>query len=100
MRKKTIIALVLLIISFIFIIVGLYFILNKNNQENSSAPLTYVLKQHNKSIAVFIDGKDEPYLTLDVPFNNLPFEDKELLIKGIYSNSLNEIMKYAEDYDG
>ena len=46
-----------------------------------------------------MNEQTEPYITLDVSFNNLPFEDKELLIKGIRSNNLTEIMKHSEDYD-
>lgn len=100
MCKKSIVAIALIIITLITIIGGLYYILNDNNKENSSEELIYVLKKHQNTIAVFIDGKNEPYITLDVAFNNLPFNDKELLVNGIYSKSLSEIMKYAEDYDG
>ena len=100
MNKKSLFSVLLMIIFLIIIIIGIHSVLNKNNEENSSEPLTYVLKQHKNSIAVFIKGQNEPYLTLNVSFNNLPFEDKQLLINGIHSNDLSEIMKYAEDYDG
>lgn len=99
MLKRYIIILILSAITFATIIGGLYYILNKEDNKNSSEPITYVLKKHNNSIAVFMNEQTEPYITLEVSFNNLPFEDKELLIKGIRSNNLTEIMKHAEDYD-
>lgn len=99
MKIKT--TLIVAAIILVIIIIGLlYTTLNKNTEENSSSPLTYILKKHNNTIAIFIEGEELPYEVLDVPFNNLPFEDKELLTKGIRSNSLSEIIKQAEDYDG
>jgi len=100
MHKKLVILTILVFVTLIIIIGGLYFVLNKNNHENSSEPITYVLKQHKNTIAVFIEGQNEPHITFDVAFNSLPFKDKELLIKGIYSRNLSEIMKHVEDYDG
>lgn len=101
MTKKLRFLIILFILTLIILIMGgLYVFLNKQETENSSEPITYVLKKHNDTLAIFIDGESEPYKTLDVTFNNLPFLDKEQLIKGLYSNNLKEIMKYAEDYDG
>ena len=97
MRIKIISLIVVVLITIMGI---LYFCLNKENHENSSEPLTYVLKKYNNTIAIFIEGEDFPFEILDVPYNNLPFSDKELLNKGIRSKSLEEIMKHAEDYDG
>jgi len=100
MNKKLLLLIGLISFTLTIIIGSLYMTLNKKEPENSSSSVTYVLKKYNNTIAVFVVGEDSPYRVLDVAYNNLPFEDKELLNKGIYSESLSEIMKHAEDYDG
>ena len=103
MTKKALIIVILASFTISVIIMGSFYIfLNKssNRTQKQSISTTYILKQYNNTLAIFKEGEKDPYKILDVPFNNLPFADKELLVKGIYSKNLGEIMKYAEDYDG
>ncbi len=60
----------------------------------------FVIKAYNDSIAIFKDGKDEPFKIIDeVVLKTLPKADQELLEKGIPIHSLDELIQLIEDYD-
>lgn len=64
---------------------------------------TYVLREDNGKVALFIksaDGTEKLHSSYDVPIMFLPKNDREALQKGIEFNSLDEIVKFVEDYVG
>lgn len=64
---------------------------------------TYVLREDNGKVALFIknaDGTEKLHSSYDVPIMFLPKNDREALKKGIEFNSLDEIVKFVEDYVG
>jgi len=69
----------------------------------NSAQKTYILRESNGKIALFIknsDDKEELHSSYDVPIIFLPKSDRDMLKKGIEFSSLDEIMKFIEDYIG
>lgn len=68
-----------------------------------SSVQSYVLKEDNGKVALFIkntDGTENLHSSYDVPIMFLPKNDREALQKGIEFNSLDEIVKFVEDYVG
>jgi len=64
---------------------------------------TYVLREDNGKVALFIkstDGTEKLHSSYDVPIMFLPKNDRDALQKGIEFNSLDEIVKFVEDYVG
>lgn len=64
---------------------------------------TYILREDNGKVALFIkntDGTENLHSSYDVPIMFLPKNDREALQKGIEFNSLDEIVKFVEDYVG
>ncbi len=69
----------------------------KNSVQN------YVLREDGGKVALFIkntDGTEKLHSSYDVPIMFLPKNDREALQKGIEFNSLDEIVKFVEDYVG
>jgi len=69
--------------------------------EPSSA--RYILRESDGKVALFIrnsDGTERLQSSYDVPIMFLPKSDRESLKKGIEFNSLDEIIKFVEDYVG
>ncbi len=99
MSRKICILILTAMITFIFIIIGITMILLNNNNSINNTSQKYILKQYEDSLGIFIEGEKTPISTIDVPYYSLPFEDKQLLNKGIYADSLSEIMLKAEDYE-
>ncbi len=68
-----------------------------------SSVQTYILREDNGKVALFIkttDGTENLHSSYDVPIMFLPKNDREALQKGIEFNSLDEIVKFVEDYVG
>ncbi len=64
---------------------------------------SYVLREDKGKVALFIksiDGTEKLHSSYDVPIMFLPKNDREALQKGIEFNSLDEIVKFVEDYVG
>lgn len=64
---------------------------------------SYILREDNGKVALFIkniDGTENLHSSYDVPIMFLPKNDREALQKGIEFNSLDEIVKFVEDYVG
>lgn len=96
MSKKSLIIKLSFSVAIIIIIVAFAFFSNKKTEKKEG----YILKQYQNTIAIYKEGEETPYKILDVPFNSLPFLDREMLVNGIYADNLKEIMQKAEDYDG
>lgn len=77
---------------------------NKNNEKaadherNVKPGLVYIVKDYGGNIAVFEEGKDKPFRITDVPVDELPDADKELLEKGLTANNQEELNLILEDY--
>lgn len=74
---------------------------NKDPEKNSVQ--NYVLREDGGKVALFIkntDGTENLHSSYDVPIMFLPKNDREALQKGIEFNSLDEIVKFVEDYVG
>ena len=73
-------------------------------EDSAKNPVqTYVLREDNGKVALFIknaDGTEILHSSYDVPIMFLPKSDREALQKGIEFNSLDEIVKFVEDYVG
>ncbi len=64
---------------------------------------SYILREDKGKVALFIknaDGTEKLHSSYDVPIMFLPKNDREALQKGIEFNSLDEIVKFVEDYVG
>ncbi len=64
---------------------------------------TFVLREENGKIALYkkdASGNEKLHSSYDVPIIFLPKEDREMLSKGIEFKSLDEIVKFIEDYIG
>lgn len=74
----------------------------EQNAVKSSAQ-SYILREDEGKVALFIkntDGTEKLHSSYDVPIMFLPKNDREALQKGIEFNSLDEIVKFVEDYVG
>ncbi len=74
----------------------------KEDSEKNSVQ-NYVLREDGGKVALFIkntDGTEKLHSSYDVPIMFLPKNDREALQKGIEFNSLDEIVKFVEDYVG
>lgn len=74
---------------------------NEDSVKNSVQ--TYILREDKGKVALFIkntDGTENLHSSYDVPIMFLPKNDREALQKGIEFNSLDEIVKFVEDYVG
>lgn len=99
--KKTIVALSTIFCS-ILIMVSVYTFIPKNISEPHSAengePHTgYTISDLNGKVAVFEDGKDEPFAVYDIYTHLLPENDIELLRKGIHVDNLVQLQSRLED---
>ena len=68
---------------------------------SSSLTKKYILRESDGKVALFIkssDGTEMLHSSYDVPIMFLPESDRDLLKKGIEFDSLDEIIKFAEDY--
>lgn len=76
----------------------------KEKAESTKKPSeSYILREKDGKVALFIKdstGKENLHSSYDVPIMFLPKSDRDALKKGIPFNSLDEIMKFAEDYVG
>lgn len=59
----------------------------------------YILKDFNGKPAVFKYDNNKPLFVLDVYISELPEKDQTRIINGIKSNSLEEIVSIAENYE-
>jgi hypothetical protein len=64
-----------------------------------TADYVYILKDFNGKPAVFKANNNKPVFVLDVYTNELPEKDQTRIINGIKSNSLEEIVSIAENYE-
>ena len=58
----------------------------------------YLLKTHNGRLAVFLPGKVEPEMELDVLVKYLPDYDRALLEQGIQVDDYSALVSLIEDY--
>ena len=73
-----------------------------NSSKKISSP-RYILRESDGKVALFIkntDGTEKFHSSYDVPIMFLPKSDRDSLKKGIEFNSIDEIIKFAEDYVG
>ena len=76
---------------------------NQKEDPVKNSVQTYVLREDNGKVALFIkstDGTEKLHSSYDVPIMFLPKNDRDALQKGIEFNSLDEIVKFVEDYVG
>ena len=59
----------------------------------------YVIKEHNGKIAVFLEGKKDPYMELDIWVDELTQEDAKISRQGITAQTPAELLRMLEDYD-
>ena len=66
---------------------------------NSTRETKYYLKDYNGMLAIFEGDRTIPLEVLKVSISSLPERDIEKIKKGIFADSLNEIISLAEDYE-
>lgn len=82
-----------------FIILGAFIRNSPQNTRVSSEEYGYTITEYENNIAI-IDGKtNKPYMILDVVFEELPERDKSRIKSGIHTNTLEEALSLAEDYE-
>lgn len=59
----------------------------------------YVLREYNKSAALFEDGKPEPIAVYSTPLSTLNAADAELIKEGIRLRGMDEVSRLLEDLD-
>ncbi len=59
----------------------------------------YVLREYNKSAALFEDGKEEPIAVYSTPLSTLNAADAELIKEGIRLRGMDEVSRLLEDLD-
>lgn len=59
----------------------------------------YVLKEYNKSAALFEDGNAEPIAVYSTPLTMLNAADAELIREGIRLRGMDEVSRLLEDLD-
>ena len=90
-----------MVILIIFIVASLFSSSNsKENPSNNESYNSYILKEYNGKIAVFLGTNSKPLDIFDVEFSSLPYSDRQELIKGIKADDLKKIYQIAEDFDG
>lgn len=70
-----------------------------NNIVSEKTEIKYFLGDFGGKLAIFKSNLSDPIEILDVEINSLPERDIEKIKSGIFSDSLNEIMLLAEDYE-
>lgn len=58
----------------------------------------YIVKTYNNNIAVFEEGREEPYRIFDTDTRILPKTDQERLDKGIRVTNYSDLKRLLEDY--
>ena len=93
------------VVSCIIILFILNISLNNSPKNNATSPdlelksnLTYVVKEYNGNVAVFVSGKDLPFRITDVSLDELPSGDQKLLKTGIIVSTQEELNSILEDY--
>ena len=74
-----------------------------NETPVKSLTKKYILRESEGKVALFIksaDGTEKLHSSYDIPIMFLPQSDRDSLKKGIEFDSLDEIIKFAEDYLG
>ncbi len=66
---------------------------------SSTRETKYYLKDYKGMLAIFEGDKTIPLEVLEVSISSLPERDIEKIKKGIFADSLNEIISLAEDYE-
>lgn len=61
-------------------------------------PIRYVLREYGGKLAVFQEENDIPYKEFNIPVALLSDYDQEILKKGIYAETEEEVRKLIEDY--
>ena len=73
----------------------------ETRQTDASAAVLYEYKVtiYEDTVAVFVCGKEKPYIKLYVDLKSIPNEDRRVLKEGIYAKNKAELIKILEDYD-
>lgn len=58
----------------------------------------YIIRNYNNNIAVFEEGREEPYRIFDTDTRILPKVDQERLDKGIRVTNYSDLKRLLEDY--
>ena len=78
---------------------------NSLSQGNEETPViapvekSYIVKEYNGRIAVFLEDEEDPYMELDTRVSELTAEDARLLRQGIRAQNPAELLSILEDYD-
>lgn len=75
----------------------------KSETAASASSARYILRESDGKVGLFIrsvDGKERLHSSYDVPIMFLPQNDRDSLKEGIEFESLDEIIKFVEDYVG
>ena len=72
-----------------------------SNTPSSSIQSTdkYILGEFEGFLAIYKSSSKKPIEIIDVRVDSLPERDVERIKRGIYANSLSEIISLAEDYE-
>jgi hypothetical protein len=95
----------ILIISVLIALLTVIFSVTANANSKSAvtkaadSEYLYILKDFNGKPAVFKSDNSNPVFILDIYTNELPEKDQTKIINGIKSNSLEEIISIAENYE-
>ncbi len=68
------------------------------SQTSKAGESFYTLKEYNKRLAVYEDGKSEPIYISGVFVSELPKADRDLIKNGIPAHSEKELRRLLEDY--
>ena len=60
---------------------------------------SYIVKEHNGVVAVFLKGEETPTVETDIFVSGLRARDRELLERGIEKESYTEVLCLLEDLD-
>lgn len=70
-------------------------------EETAAAGTSYTLSEFNGKLAVFKNGETEPIEVYDVFIENLPEQDRQLLVaKSLTTTSKKQLLLWIEDYIG
>jgi hypothetical protein len=70
----------------------------KGEPVNTVSSVTYIVKEHNGQIGIFIKGNDIPFETYNVAVDYLPEDDKACLKAGIEVTDPQKLYSIIEDY--
>ena len=63
-----------------------------------SSQAAYLVSEYEGNVAVFRQGEEKPFRTLDTPLSMLPQADQEMIREGIWVTNDAELLSLLEDY--